>query len=241
VLREVDLDVPEGASLGIIGPNGCGKTTLLKAILGLLRPRAGTLEYARTPPPRMGYIQQRQFIDDLFPLTVEEIVLMGRLRGARPFRRYRAEDRLAAVEALQTTGVSHLADRLYRNLSGGQKQRCLLARALASEPELLALDEPTNDMDIAGEESTLRLVSRIGEERRLTVVMISHRLDAVVNFVDHLALVRDGSLEVGPLEEILTSKRLGEFFGLAVSVARIEERYVIVPERGEGARTGAAE
>jgi ABC-type Mn2+/Zn2+ transport system ATPase subunit len=235
VLRHVDLDVPERSFLGLIGPNGSGKTTLLRAILGLVRPVSGRIEYRAGPAPRFGYIQQSQALDDLFPLTAEEIVLMGRVPLAGPFRRLGRADRAATAAAIETTGISELADQLYRDLSGGQKQRCMLARALATEPDLLALDEPTSDMDIAGEERTLELVSRIQQERSLTVIMVSHRLDVVINFVDRLALLRDGRLETGPIAEMLTADRLREFLGIPVVLGRVGRKRVIVPDGAEPA------
>jgi ABC-type Mn2+/Zn2+ transport system ATPase subunit len=235
VLHHIDLCLPEGSFLGLIGPNGSGKTTLLRAILGLVRPVAGEIEYRAGRAPRFGYIQQSQSLDDLFPLTVEEIVLMGRIPLRGPFRPLRRADRTAAAAAMETTGVRALADQLYRDLSGGQKQRCLLARALATEPELLALDEPTSDMDIGGEERTLQLVARLREERGLTVIMVSHRVDVVVNVVDRLALLRDGRLEAGPASEMLTARRLEEFLGVPVILGRVGHRRVIVPDATESA------
>jgi ABC-type Mn2+/Zn2+ transport system ATPase subunit len=229
VLRHVDLDVPEHSFLGLIGPNGSGKTTLLRAIPGLQRPLSGTIDYQAGKPPRAGYIQQRQFLDELFPMSVEEIVLMGRIPLVGPLRRFRQADHAAVAAAMETTGIAPLAGRLYRQLSGGQKQRCLLARALASEPELLALDEPTSDMDIASEETTLQLVSRIQGERSLTVIMVSHRLDVVINFVDRLALLRDGELRAGPIDEMLSADLLRDFLGIPVVIGRVGQKRVLVP------------
>jgi len=231
VLRDVNLFVPRGGFFGIIGPNGSGKTTLLRALLGLRKPASGTMDYP-AGRPRLGYVQQRQFIDELFPLTVAEIVLMGRAGRAGPFRRFRPEDREAAREAMETLDVHRLQELPFRHLSGGQKQRCLIARALASEPELLVLDEPTNDMDIAGEERILRLISRIHEERGITVLMVSHLLNVVLNFAGHLALLRDGRLSEGTVEEMVTAERMSAFFGIPVYVERVGGRRVVVPAGG---------
>jgi ABC-type Mn2+/Zn2+ transport system ATPase subunit len=229
VLRHVDLEVPAGSFLGLIGPNGCGKTTLLRAILGLLRPASGAIRYRADRVPRVGYIQQRQLFDDFFPLTVEEIVLMGRVPLVGVVRRFRPVDRAAAYSAMETTGIAPLAGRLFRELSGGQKQRCLLARALAAEPELLALDEPTSEMDIASEQATLQLISRIRRERSLTIVMVSHRLDVVINFVDRLAVLRDGELRSGATDAMLSPELLREYLGIPVVIGRIAGRRIIVP------------
>lgn len=228
VLRNVDIVVPTGQMSCIIGPNGSGKTTILRALLGLLRPAAGRLDFPNGKP-RIGYIQQRQFVDDLFPLTVGEIVLMGRLGRVGAGRRYKPRDRAAAAEAIHTAGIEDLAGRLYRNLSGGQKQRCLLARALASEPDLLVLDEPTNDMDIAGEERTLRLVDRIRREQGITIVMVTHLLNLVVHYAGQITLLSPDRLVTGPASEIASSEQMTEFFGTPIAVQEFQGRRIIVP------------
>jgi ABC-type Mn2+/Zn2+ transport system ATPase subunit len=237
VLRHVDLEIPAGSFVGLIGPNGSGKTTLLRAILGLERPTTGTIRYRAGSAPRVGYVQQRQLLDEIFPLTVEEIVLLGRVAFVGAFRRFRPVDRAAASSAMETAGITSLADRLFRELSGGQKQRCLLARAIAAEPELLALDEPTSDMDIASEQAMLRLVSRIQRERSLTVLMVSHRLDVVINHVDRLALLRDGELRSGSVDAMLSPDLLRDFLGVPVVIGSVGGKRVIVP--AESASTTA--
>jgi ABC-type Mn2+/Zn2+ transport system ATPase subunit len=229
VLRHVDLEIPAGSFLGLIGPNGSGKTTLLRAILGLLRPWSGAIRYRGGRVPRVGYVQQRQLFDEIVPLTVEEIVLLGRVPLVGVVRRFRPIDRAAAASAMETTGITPLAGRLFRELSGGQKQRCLLARALAAEPELLALDEPTSEMDIASEEATLQLVSHIQRQRNLSILMVSHRLDVVINFVDRLALVRDGELRSGATDAMLSPDLLRDYLGIPVVVGSVAGRRIIVP------------
>jgi ABC-type cobalamin/Fe3+-siderophores transport system ATPase subunit len=154
---------------------------------------------------------------------------MGRVPFVGAFRRFRAADRAAASSAMETTGVTALAGRLFRELSGGQKQRCLLARALAAEPELLALDEPTSDMDIASEDAVLRLIARVQRERGLTVLMVSHRIDVVINHVDWLVLLRDGELRSGSVDSMLEPDLLRDFLGVPIVIGRVGGKRVIVP------------
>jgi ABC-type Mn2+/Zn2+ transport system ATPase subunit len=227
VLQGVDLSIPRGDFLGIIGPNGGGKTTLLRGLLGLLRPREGSVEFP-AGRPRFGYVPQRQHLDELFPLTVREIVLMGRYGRIGPVRRPGRRDREAADEAMDTAGILPLAGNPYRNLSGGQKQRCLLARALASHPDLLVLDEPTNDMDIAAEERTMRLIDRVCGERGITVVMVSHLLNVVLNHACTLMLVGYGQLRAGPIDEMVTPEALETFYGIPMTVGAANGRRIVL-------------
>src|SRR5262249_7740495 len=139
--------------IAIVGPNGAGKTTLLHAILGALPPQSGTITQHREPLI-FGYVPQAQTMDDQFPLTALDIVLMGRYRKIGLLKRPSKEDRERAHLALEQVGVPDLAPRLFREFSGGQKQRTLMARALVCDPDVLVLDEPTNDMDVAAEHAT---------------------------------------------------------------------------------------
>jgi ABC-type Mn2+/Zn2+ transport system ATPase subunit len=200
VVRGVDLAVHSGTLLGLVGPNGAGKTTILRALLGLLRPRSGTVR--RASGLRLGYVPQRQVIDPIFPLTVRDIVTMGRYREVGALRRLRPEDHEAVDRAIRQVGVTRLAERAYRELSGGQKQRVVLARALAAEPDVLVLDEPTNDMDVRGESEVMALLHRLRRERGTAVLMVSHLLNVVANHVDELAIVTgDGRRGDGELGE----------------------------------------
>jgi ABC-type Mn2+/Zn2+ transport system ATPase subunit len=228
VLRDVDLDVPAGDFLGIVGPNGAGKTTLLKALLGTLRPLRGTI---RIPGQGVvfGYVPQRQAVDETFPLTVREMILMGCFARIGLFRRPRARDHARVVESAQHVGIADLLERRYRTLSGGQKQRTLIARALAAEPTILVLDEPTNGMDLPAENAIMELVRRLHRDDRLTVVMVSHLLNVVASYVARLAIVGDGRLEVGPVDSMLTAEKLTALYGTPVSVHRLNGFAVVLP------------
>ena len=231
ILHDIDFDIAPGDFLGIVGPNGAGKTTLLKAILGLLQPLSGRV--ARPAEGvRIGYVPQRDSVDTLFPLTVLDIVLMGRYKLIGPFARPGAEDRRLAMKALEHVGMDSMASRAYPNLSGGQKQRALIARALVGDPGLLILDEPTNGMDLVSEHAIMELVRRLHDEDGITVLMVSHLLNTVVNYAKRIAIVGDGSLREGAVVDMVTAKSLSDLYGMPVNVERMDGQVVILPPRG---------
>lgn len=180
VLQEVSFAVEECVSTAIIGPNGGGKTTLLRLMLGLIEPNSGSIRiFGRNPRAarkRIGYVPQAIRFDPLFPVSVLEIVLMGRL-DRLPFGFFHRACKQAAVEALARVGLEKVADRPFSDLSGGQRQRVLIARALACEPELLLLDEPTANVDLTVEAKLLETLESL--EQQLTIVMVSHDLGLV--------------------------------------------------------------
>jgi ABC-type Mn2+/Zn2+ transport system ATPase subunit len=217
LLAGVNLRVAPGDFLAVVGPNGGGKTTLLRTLLGVLPPLGG--RRVQPVPLAVGYVPQRDQVDAIWPLTAFEVASMGRARLVGPARRPRDADRAAVREALVAVGVAALADRPFRELSGGQRQRTLIARALAAEPQLLALDEPTSGMDPAGELDVMELVEELNRARGLAVVVISHRLEAVAGRASQLAFVdhRRGVWRVGPREEMLTPEALLTLYGRAVA------------------------
>ena len=189
-LEHVDLTVMPGESGCIVGPNGGGKSTLLKLLLGLLVPTSGTVRLFGVGPDegrrRVGYMPQYHLLDRVFPITVFEVVLTGRMNSWRPFW-YGAEDRRAARRALDEIGLPQLADQSFSSLSGGQRQRVLIARALACDPELLLLDEPTANIDPGAEERFYELLEEL--RRRMTVLTVSHDLGFVNREVDSVICV----------------------------------------------------
>jgi len=229
VLEGVDLAIPPGDFLGVVGPNGAGKSTLLRALLGLHAPLAGVVR--RAPGIRAGYVPQRQALDPIWPVRVVEVVLMGLAREIGLLRRPGAAHRARALEALAQTGMAAHAERLYRDLSGGQQQRALIARALAPAPDLLVLDEPTNDLDLTGERDVMELVRSLHEGGR-AVVLVTHALPLVASYASRLALVRDGRVEAGPLDAMLTPERLSPLYGAPVTVATVAGRRVVVATGG---------
>jgi ABC-type Mn2+/Zn2+ transport system ATPase subunit len=236
LLSGVELAVAPGDFLAIVGPNGGGKTTVLRTLLGALPLLGGRRELAR--PLRVGYVPQRDQVDPVWPLTAGEVVLMGRTPGLGPLRRPGPADREAAQAALARVGVGALARRFYGELSGGQRQRVLIARALAADPELLAVDEPTNGMDPAAELSTMDVLRDLhAAGGGLAVVMVSHRLDAVANYARTLAFAdqTQGLFRVGPLAEMLQPGPLSALYGRAVVVREEGGRRFVHPDAGGGA------
>jgi ABC-type Mn2+/Zn2+ transport system ATPase subunit len=229
VLRDVGLTIAAGDFVGIVGPNGAGKTTLLRALLGALRPLSGTIRM-REGSIVFGYVPQRQAVDETFPLTVAEMILMGRFARIGLWRRPGAADHRRVRESAEHVGITGLLDRRYRTLSGGQKQRTLIARALAAEPTVLVLDEPTNGMDLPAEHAIMELVRRLHDEDRLTVVMVSHLLNVVASYVARLAIVGDGRVDVGPVATMLTGERLTALYGTPVGVHRVGGATVVLAE-----------
>jgi ABC-type Mn2+/Zn2+ transport system ATPase subunit len=234
LLPPLDLAVRSGTTLGVLGPNGAGKTALLKSLLGLIPLLGGARVCPMGRPPRIGYVPQRDRLDMSWPLTVLDVVLMGRAGLIGPVRRYSAQDRKAAREALQEIGVGDLADRPLFALSGGQHQRVLIARAIAAEPELLVLDEPTSAMDPAAERILLELVQRLKRAHNLSVVLVTHQLTAVAGFATDVALVdRERKLfQVGPAQEMIDPHKLGQLYGREVQVANVGGHTAVVI--GEG-------
>jgi len=189
VLENVCLSIHEKEFLGIVGPNGSGKSTLLKLILALLNPQQGRIEvFGATPAEarlRLGYVPQFATFDRNFPISVRDTVLQGRLGKTRPVLGYRQRDRGMAREALAEVEILDLAQRPLTALSGGQLQRVLIARALACEPDVLILDEPTAHIDPKVEESVFELLKRLNE--RLTVIVVSHDIGFITHYISRVA------------------------------------------------------
>jgi manganese/iron transport system ATP-binding protein len=245
LLPPIDLAVRPGTTLGVLGPNGAGKTTLLKAMLGLLPLLGGRRILPLGRAPRVGYVPQRDRLDQSWPLSVLDVVLMGRTHLLGPLRRFGAVDRKRACEALEEIGVGELAERPLYALSGGQHQRVLIARAIAAEPELLVLDEPTSAMDPAAERVLLELVERLKRAHDLSVVLVTHQLTAVAGFATEVAIVdrARGLFEVGPAREMIDPERLGRLYGREVRVARVDGQVAIVigaSTNGENGRRAPA-
>jgi zinc transport system ATP-binding protein len=205
ILEGVSLSVEKGDFLGIIGPNGGGKTTLLKVILGLVSPSRGVVSVLGQPPEksrhRIGYVAQYNLFDRDFPINVREAVLMG-CNGTRGLvRRYSRQDRERALEALETVGMLPYQNHQIGKLSGGEQQRVFIARALVSRPKLLLLDEPTASVDPAMQTGFYELLERLKKE--ITIIMVSHDISAVSIYVDKIAclnreLFYHGSKEIEP-------------------------------------------
>ncbi len=218
VLDKVTLKVQERDFLCIVGPNAGGKTTLLKLILGLLRPTGGRVRVFGKPPEQarsqIGYMPQHASLDPLFPVSVMDVVLMGRLGRGKGF--YRSSDRQAATEALQKLELYGVRNRAFSDLSGGQQQRVLIARALASDPKILLLDEPTSHVDAVVETELFEILKELNHE--VTVALVTHDLGFVSRYVKTVACV-NRRVVVHPTSEI-TGEMINEIYGCDVRMVR---------------------
>jgi len=205
VLDSINLAVGEHDFLGIIGPNGGGKSTLLKTILGLVRPDSGIITVLGNPPEksrsRIGYVPQYSNYDHSFPVSVQEVVMMGRYNRTGLLKYYDKKDKQAVQDVLQKVGMLDNASTQIGQLSGGQQQRVFIARALVSEPQLLLLDEPTASVDSAMQTEFYELLEQLKKE--MTIIMVSHDIGAVSVFVDKIACLNQqlfyhGSSEITP-------------------------------------------
>jgi zinc transport system ATP-binding protein len=224
VLDDVSLEIGPRDFLGIIGPNGGGKTTLLKLILGLLKPQRGTVEVLGRQPlevrSRIGYVPQHGRVDPAVPASVLDVVLTGRLARSSWGFRYPPRDVDAALGALGQTGMASMADRTMATLSGGQRQRVLIARALASEAGLLLLDEPTAGVDPHMERSLTDLLHRLNE--RLPIVIVSHDVSFVSTHLRRVACL-NRRLTCHPAHEI-TWEVMAEMYHGPIRAVRHEEQ-----------------
>ena len=214
VLEGLSLTIERGEFLALLGPNGAGKTTLLRGMLGLIPALAGQIEYGfdrLAHPP--GYVPQRETLDPIFPLTVFEVVLMGTYARLAPLQKVGQRERQLATTCLAQVGLAQLANRPFWALSGGQKQRVLIARALAVEPEILMLDEPTSGVDPGATAAIMDLIARLNHDRGLTVVLVSHHLRLVRSLVRSIIWVEEGRATKGVTEKMLAPERVADIFG----------------------------
>ena len=208
-LDGIDLCIQPGEALGIVGPNGSGKSTLLKTIAGLLAPERGTIcvfgtEPRRLPRGTIAYVPQVEAVDWGFPATVSDVVAMGRFAHLPWWRRFGDADRALVAEAIEAVGMTPMAGRHIAELSGGQQQRAFIARALAQQPRLLLLDEPTTGVDAATEEA-MRVVVRAVVALGTPVLMTTHDLERVDEWFDRLMVLDRRTLALGTPEEVAAS------------------------------------
>jgi ABC-type Mn2+/Zn2+ transport system ATPase subunit len=219
VLRDVYLTVHAGEFWCFLGPNGEGKTTLLRAILGVLRPRAGELwiDPELGSRERIGFVPQRCDINPTLPTTVREFTQLG-LVGMSVSALERRE-RLAW--ALDKVGLEGFETNDYWGLSGGQRQRALVARALVRKPAVLLLDEPTNGLDLAAEGTLLRFLAALNRQERLTILFITHNLSIAARYASHLAFFHAGMVVSGLRNEVLTHDTLAGVYGVDMEISDI--------------------
>lgn len=240
-LEDVTLRVTPGEFLALIGPNGSGKTTLIKTILGLVRPIAGTVRLFGRPPQqlngewkRVGYVPQIAQIDHRFPIRVFDVVLMGRYGRVGLIHRPGQSDREAVWRALARVGLSELAQRPIGRLSGGQRQRALVARALANEPELLLLDEPTTGVDVGTTEGLFDLLETL-HHQGMTILVVSHDVGVVAQHVDRVACLNRRLVAHGRPVEVLRPDVLECMYGReAALVGHGDFPHVVVRRHAPG-------
>ncbi len=233
LLPPLDVAVQTGQRLAVLGPNGGGKSTLLRTLVGLIPPLSGE-RTLRAPAPRIGYVPQAHRADPVFPLTALEVVLQGRFGLIGVGRRPKREDRDQALRRLSQVGLAARAAQPFRALSGGQRQRVLLARALAGEPELLALDEFTSELDPAGAAALLGEVARLARDEAVSVLFVTHEISAAAQWATHVALV-DGHhalFQTGEAQALLTGEHLSRLYQQRISLERHGERTVVFVESG---------
>lgn len=216
VLWGIDFKIPEGVRAAIVGPNGAGKSTLLKAVMGLLPLASGSVRVfgsdRRENQALIAYVPQREEVDWDFPISVSEVVMMGRY-GRLPFyQRPRGVDYAAVEKALDNVGISALATRQISELSGGQQQRVFLARALAQEASIYLMDEPFAGIDAATEKAIIALLAELSKAGK-TIVAVHHDLNTVPEYFDYSVLINLRLVAAGKVEDVFTAENLSETYG----------------------------
>jgi ABC-type Mn2+/Zn2+ transport system ATPase subunit len=218
-LDNVSLTINTGKITGIIGPNGSGKSTLLKGILGIIPIKKGEIKFFGNSlekyRSKIAYVPQRESIDWDFPITVEEVVAMGRIRPKKWWARTTLADKEIVKETLKKVQLSEFSNRQIGQLSGGQQQRVFLARALAQEAELIVMDEPFVGIDMASQESILSIVQKLRDSGK-TVIIVHHDLSVVAQYFDDVVLLNKKLIANGPIDEILKSENIEKAYGMTL-------------------------
>ena len=217
ILNDVTLAIRPGEFWFLLGPNGEGKTTFVRTVLGFIRPLAGQLwrHPDLTDCTRVGFVPQRCDLNPTLPTTLREFVRLG-LVGLRTPRQDRAE---RLTWALARTGLGGLAEKNYWSLSGGQRQRALIARALVRRPRVLVLDEPTNGLDLEAEDTALRCLAELNRQERHTVLFVTHNITLAARYATHVAIFHAGSVVSGPCQTVLQREILSRIYGVGVEIA----------------------
>ena len=227
VLWDIDLVIPQGVLCGIIGPNGSGKSTLLKSIMGLHRPDTGMVrlfgQKIEDVRHRVSYVPQRESVDWNFPVSVMDVVLMGRFSSKNIFKRISQMDREIALEALNQVNLVEYKDKHISQLSGGQQQRVFLARALAQQADLYIMDEPFAGVDAITEDAILKLMNQIKNDGK-TVIIVHHDLQTAYEFFDYFVLLNSRLVAAAYKQEVFNDHNLRETFGSKLNIlSRLSE------------------
>ena len=251
VLHQVNLQIMRGDFVGLLGPSGSGKTTLLRSMLGAVDVYEGEVVVdgitTSQKRPRIGYVPQLETIDWNFPVTVREVVMMGRTMENRFFPWYRREEKELADHMMDQLGILDLAGRHIRQLSGGQQQRAFLARALVSSPSLLLLDEPTSGVDVKTRDDVMHLLHDLNHQG-VTIVITTHEINAVAVHLPWLVCLAGRILAEGPPNQVITPEVLQQTYGAEMPVIHYEGMPIVAEsphrygrnggERGDGASSG---
>jgi zinc transport system ATP-binding protein len=205
ILSDINLNVHKGDYLGLIGPNGGGKTTLVKIMLGLLAPDKGSVDIKSQ---NIAYVGQKATnIDQKFPVTVSDVVSMGRYASRGLFRGLSKHDKKVVLEALEQVGIADLKDKLIGNLSGGQQQRTFIARALAQKAEIIFLDEPTSGVDIEAQTEFYKILKQLNQDSGITLIIISHDVDVISKEVTEIAAINRKLVFYGLSKEFIKEEK----------------------------------
>jgi ABC-type Mn2+/Zn2+ transport system ATPase subunit len=218
VLSGISLSIARASFTAILGGNGSVKSTLIKTILGLLPPVAGSINTASTSAPlEFGYVPQAFQFDPIYVLRWFDAALMGVYGRVRPGRIVPSTERAFTRECLRAAGAEEFAHQRFAELSGGQKQRVLIARALTTRPDVLVLDEPTMGVDREAKDLVLEFISQIHKERKITVLLVTHDFAAVRHYAEQVIWLHGGKMSLGTTHELLTSERMAEMIEMGMA------------------------
>jgi iron complex transport system ATP-binding protein len=228
VIEGIDFEIEEGEVIGILGPNGCGKTTLLRNLNKNLSPKSGCVMLERTDLKDMEKKEIAKVIASIpqsneikFAFSVREIVAMGRMPFQEFLQGESRRDMEIVEDAMEKTGISHMADRYVSTMSGGERQKVIIARALAQTPEILLMDEPTLHLDISAQFDVLNMVHKLSREQRLTVVIVSHDLPMAARYCDRIVMIHNHKVHaIGKTEDVLTKDNMKVVFGVEADTVR---------------------
>ena len=241
VLTDVSLRIKPGDVVGLLGPSGSGKTTLLRTVLGAVDIYEGEVLVngvsTSKKRPKVGYVPQLETIDWNFPVTVQEVVMMGRTMENRLFPWYRKEEKEMATEMMDRLGILELANRHIRELSGGQQQRVFLARALISSPQLLLLDEPTSGVDIKTRDDVMHLLHDLNNDG-VTIMITTHEINAVAVHLPWIVCLAGRILAEGPPSEVITTEVLRLTYGAEMPVIHYEGMTIVAESPHSYGRNG---
>jgi len=231
VLHDLSFQVPHGSRVAVVGPNGAGKSTLFKALVGLLPLQKGRIlihgEALGTHQDCVAYVPQREEVDWRFPVTVNDVVMMGRFAQMGWLKRATQHDHDAVQKSLHQMGIADLADQSIGQLSGGQQQRAFLARAIAQEPHILLMDEPFTGVDVTTQEASLRLLDHL-QEKEVTAIVSTHDLNLASSRFDLVLLVNHRLIAFGTPQAVFLKENLAQAFGNSLLV--MENGMMLVDE-----------